>query len=77
MIGVKQMLSLIWSRESAVKEEVVQAYKRLYIEVRTNFDKMHCLIYLYSKISLPSNYFFKAELCFYHKIQIVSYIDCP
>ena len=33
MIGVKQMLSLVWSRESAVKEEVVAAYKRLYIDV--------------------------------------------
>ena len=39
MIGVKQMLSLVWSRESAVKEEVVAAYKRLYIEVEPSDEE--------------------------------------
>ena len=33
------MLSLVWSRESAVKEEVVAAYKRLYIEVEPSDEE--------------------------------------
>ncbi|XP_022328669.2 condensin complex subunit 1-like isoform X1 [Crassostrea virginica] len=31
MIGIRRMLHLIWSRESSVKEAVVSAYKRLYL----------------------------------------------
>ncbi|CAB4059470.1 YCS4 [Lepeophtheirus salmonis] len=35
MMGVRKMLSLIWSNESVVKEAVVKAYRRLYIDVGT------------------------------------------
>ena len=33
MLGVRKMLSLIWSGEATIREAVVAAYKRLYIEV--------------------------------------------
>jgi len=33
MLGVRKMLSLIWSREPTIKDAVVAAYKRLYIDV--------------------------------------------
>jgi len=33
MLGVRKMLSLIWSREPTIKDAVVGAYKRLYIDV--------------------------------------------
>ena len=33
MLGVRRMLSLIWSGEATIREAVVAAYKRLYIEV--------------------------------------------
>eukprot|EP00092_Neocalanus_flemingeri_P032797 GFUD01035670.1.p1 GENE.GFUD01035670.1~~GFUD01035670.1.p1 ORF type:complete len:1485 (+),score=509.47 GFUD01035670.1:55-4509(+) len=36
MIGVRRMLALIWSRESTIKDAVVGAYKRLYINVESN-----------------------------------------
>ena len=31
MIGIRRMLPLIWSRDSGIKDAVVAAYKRLYI----------------------------------------------
>ena len=31
MIGIRRMLPLIWSKESGVKDAVVAAYKRLYL----------------------------------------------
>merc|ERR1719219_1945815 len=34
MLGVRRMLSLIWSGEATIREAVVAAYKRLYIEGR-------------------------------------------
>ena len=37
MLGVRRMLSLIWSGEATIREAVVAAYKRLYIEVRICF----------------------------------------
>merc|ERR1719420_1358514 len=36
MLGVRRMLSLIWSREPTIKDAVVGAYKRLYINVESN-----------------------------------------
>lgn len=33
MLGVRRMLALIWSGEATIREAVVAAYKRLYIEV--------------------------------------------
>ena len=33
MMGVRQMLALIWSREPTVKEAVVNAYRKLYIDI--------------------------------------------
>ena len=36
LIGVRRMLSLIWSQEKTIKDAVVTAYKRLYIEVESN-----------------------------------------
>ncbi len=30
--GIRKMLALIWSRDTTVKEAVVNAYKKLYIE---------------------------------------------
>ena len=38
MLGVRRMLSLIWSGEATIREAVVAAYKRLYIEVRIRFE---------------------------------------
>ena len=32
MVGVRQMLSLIWSREPTVKDAVMAAYRRLYVD---------------------------------------------
>jgi len=32
MVGVRQMLNLVWSREATVREAVVAAYKKLYID---------------------------------------------
>ena len=32
--GIRAMLNLVWSKESAVKEAVVKAYRRLYLEPR-------------------------------------------
>ncbi len=37
MVGVRQMLNLVWSNESTVKDAVVSAYKRLYIDSGKNF----------------------------------------
>lgn len=34
--GIRKMLALVWSRDNVVKEAVVNAYKKLYIEPRTN-----------------------------------------
>lgn len=31
MIGIRRMLPLIWSKEASVKDAVVAAYKRLYL----------------------------------------------
>ena len=31
MLGVRRMLALIWSKEDAIKDAVVAAYKRLYL----------------------------------------------
>ena len=31
-IGIKKMLPLVWSREQTVKEAVIDAYKKLYLE---------------------------------------------
>jgi condensin complex subunit 1 len=39
MMGVRKMLSLIFSRETSVQSAVVTAYKRLYIESATNGNK--------------------------------------
>ena len=36
MIGVRKMLSLIFSREQAVQASVISAYKKLYIESASN-----------------------------------------
>ena len=36
MIGVRRMLALIWSQEKTIKDAVVAAYKRLYINVESN-----------------------------------------
>ena len=36
MLGVRRMLSLIWSQEKTIKDAVVAAYKRLYINVDSN-----------------------------------------
>ena len=36
LIGVRRMLSLIWSQEKTIKDAVVGAYKRLYINVESN-----------------------------------------
>jgi len=36
MLGVRRMLALIWSREPTIKDAVVGAYKRLYINVESN-----------------------------------------
>ena len=41
MIGVRKMLSLIFSREANVQAAVVAAYKRLYIESATNGNKVN------------------------------------
>ena len=43
MIGVRKMLSLIFSREAAVKATVVSAYKRLYIESASNGNKVNAV----------------------------------
>ena len=40
MLGVRRMLSLIWSGEATIREAVVAAYKRLYIEVCIS-SKLH------------------------------------
>ncbi len=32
MLGIRQMLTLVWTREQVVKEAVVNAYKKLYID---------------------------------------------
>lgn len=31
MAGIRRMLALIWSKEQSIKEAVVNAYKRLYV----------------------------------------------
>ena len=36
MVGIRQMLNLIWSKEKGIKEAVVDAYKRLYIPTEGN-----------------------------------------
>merc|ERR1712223_292510 len=41
MMGVRKMLSLIFSRETTVQAAVVAAYKRLYIESATNGNKIN------------------------------------
>ena len=43
MIGVRKMLSLIFSREQAVQATVVSAYKRLYIDSATNGNKVNAV----------------------------------
>ena len=39
MIGVRKMLALIWSREGSIKDAVVAAYKRLYINVEAGSSR--------------------------------------
>jgi len=39
MLGVRKMLALIWSRESSIKDAVVAAYKRLYINVEAGSSR--------------------------------------
>lgn len=34
MTGVRKMLGLIWSKEQTIKDAVVDAYRRLYINVK-------------------------------------------
>lgn len=43
MVGVRRMLSLVWSPEAEVKEAVVKAYKRLYMEMETGNSKKRAL----------------------------------
>ena len=38
-VGVRRMLSLVWSSESDVKAAVVQAYKRLYMTMEDSSKK--------------------------------------
>lgn len=33
MTGVRRMLALVWSKEQAVKDAVIGAYQRLYINI--------------------------------------------
>lgn len=33
MTGVRRMLALVWSKEQAVKDAVIAAYQRLYINI--------------------------------------------
>ena len=59
MLGVRRMLSLIWSGEATIREAVVAAYKRLYIEVcvsailNNNFNMTNCFLKLTSPGSGP------------------------
>ena len=46
MLGVRRMLSLIWSGEATIREAVVAAYKRLYIEVRIRFGIDDIIVWL-------------------------------
>ena len=45
MLGVRRMLSLIWSGEATIREAVVAAYKRLYIEVCIS-DTIHKTVFV-------------------------------
>ena len=38
-VGVRKMLVLIWSRESSVKDSVVSAYRRLYLNPKATSPK--------------------------------------
>lgn len=38
--GIRNMLALIWSRDATVKEAVVNAYKKLYIEKRADNHRL-------------------------------------
>ena len=43
--GTRKMLALIWSRDATVKETVVNAYRKLYIEPRQENDKYICIFF--------------------------------
>ena len=38
-LGTRKMLALVWSRDTAVREAVVNAYRKLYIEPKQENDK--------------------------------------
>ena len=56
MIGVRKMLSLVWSTENDVKQAVVNAYKRLYMNVDDGSRKraVQVVNYLTALISLST-----------------------
>ena len=39
MTGVRRMLMLVWSKEATIKEAVVNAYKRLYIDIQCDSER--------------------------------------
>ncbi|XP_076036312.1 CAP-D2 condensin subunit [Oratosquilla oratoria] len=41
MTGVRKMLVLVWSKESTVKDAVVNAYRRLYINIEASNERIH------------------------------------
>ena len=55
MLGVRRMLSLIWSGEATIREAVVAAYKRLYIEVCVSVILNNNGIYDQLKLTSPGS----------------------
>lgn len=47
IIGVQQMLVLVWSRDQAVKDAVAVAYKKLYLVTESTTPRyVHCFLAL-------------------------------
>lgn len=60
IIGVRRMLVLIWSRDTAVRDAVVEAYKGLYLDPEApnaRYVLFFCYIlnYIYSQLIAVSN----------------------
>ena len=69
IIGVRRMLVLIWSRDTAVRDAVVEAYKGLYLDPEApnaRYVLFFCYIlnYIYSQLIAVSNISL-SDHCFY------------
>lgn len=73
IIGIRRMLVLIWSKEQGVKDIVVAAYKKLYLESCTGSQRWITIVLLFFLIYCNFISFFQVQRYFKQDVQFVLY----